>query len=243
MMMFTRIIARPFTTSLQRTACASSHYSKSLLRSFSSSSTPDFSDTTRQFSSAPAAAAVEDEDAISPNKDGAGVFDKISFIGSGMMAQAVMEPLITNKLQPANQIMVFDVNFSTMQKLEAQHGVQCAESIKELVDDSDLIICAVKPQNLTGSFFQEIQKGIEVSSKEPIFLSVIAGKGMSVFEQGGLTKIVRSMPNTPATIGQGMTVWSATPNLTVEERKKIKQVLSSCGKSVRAILQSIRLCE
>jgi len=242
MMMFPRIIARPFTTSLQRTACASSHYSKSLLRSFSSSSTPDFSDTTRQFSSAPAAAAaVEDEDAISPNKDG--VFHKISFIGSGMMAQAVMEPLIANKLQPANQIMVFDVNFSTMQKLEAQHGVQCAESIKELVDDSDLIICAVKPQNLTGSFFQEIQKGIEVSSKEPIFLSVIAGKGMSVFEQGGLTKIVRSMPNTPATIGQGMTVWSATPNLTVEERKKIKQVLSSCGKSVRAILQSMRKCE
>ena len=233
MMMFTRIIARPFSTSLKRTA-ASGHYSKSL-RSFSSSSTPDFSDTTRKFSSAPAAAVAADDNA-SPNEDGAGVFNKISFIGSGMMAQAVMEPLIVQKLQPAKQIMVFDVNFSTMQKLEAQHGVQCAESIKELCNDSDLIICAVKPQNLTEAFFQEIQKGVEVSSKEPIFLSVIAGKGMQVFEQGGLTKIVRSMPNTPATIGQGMTVWSATPNLTVEERKKIRQVLSSCGKSVRTIL-------
>lgn len=201
------------------------------VRTFSSSSTPDFSDTTRRFSASPSATTTTTTE--SPTNNAEGVFDKIAFIGSGMMAQAVVEPMIQQRIQPAQKIMVFDVNFSTMQELSDEHGVLCAESMEELVDDSDLIVCAVKPQNLTDAFFAEIRKGTQRSTKDPIFLSIIAGKAMDVFQQGsGCSKIVRSMPNTPATIGQGMTVWSATANLTVEERKKIRQVLSSCGKSV-----------
>jgi len=69
-------------------------------------------------------------------------------------------------------------------------------------------------------------------ANNPIALSIIAGKAINVFYDGGFTKIVRSMPNTPATIGQGMTVWSCTENLTVEERKKIRDILSTCGKSM-----------
>jgi pyrroline-5-carboxylate reductase len=163
------------------------------------------------------------------------VFDKISFIGCGMIAQAIMEPMISQGIQPAGKIMVYDVNVSTMQHLEQEHGVKCAESMQALVHDADLVICAVKPQNLTEAFFDEVRKGIQANpSQDSIFLSVIAGKGMDVFQHGsGCRKIVRSMPNTPATIGQGMTVWSATPNLNVEERKKIREVLSSCGKTVR----------
>ena len=174
---------------------------------------------------------------LPPSKlSGSGVFDKISFIGCGMIAQAIMEPMISQGIQPASNVMVYDVNVSTMQQLEQAHGVKSAESIESLVYDSDLIICAVKPQNLTDGFFAEVRKGILANPKDSIFLSVIAGKTMDVFQQGsGCRKIVRSMPNTPATIGQGMTVWSATPNLTVDERKKIRAVLSSCGKSVRTV--------
>lgn len=162
-----------------------------------------------------------------------GVFDKIAFIGTGMMAQAVLEPMIAQKIQPASKVMIYDVNVTSMQKVSDAHGVQCAGNMEELIYGSDLIICAVKPQNLTPGFFQEVYKGTTNSNKEGIFLSVIAGKGMQVFEQGGFKKIVRSMPNTPATIGQGMTVWSATPNLSVDERKKIRQVLNCCGNTVR----------
>ena len=154
-----------------------------------------------------------------------------------MIAQAIMEPMITQGIQPASKVMVYDVNVSTMQKLEQEHGVKSAESMQALVHHADLIICAVKPQNLTEAFFDEVRTGIQADpNQDSIFLSVIAGKSMDVFQQGsGCRKIVRSMPNTPATIGQGMTVWSATPNLNVEERKKIREVLSSCGKSVRDV--------
>jgi pyrroline-5-carboxylate reductase len=147
-----------------------------------------------------------------------------------MMAQALVEPMVTGNVQPASGFTVYDVNVATMERLSETHGVKIAGSIQECVQDAELVICAVKPQNLTPAFFEEMAKG---ASEDSILLSVIAGKSMKVFTEGGFVKIVRSMPNTPASIGQGMTVWSATENLNAEEREKIRTVLTSCGKSVR----------
>jgi pyrroline-5-carboxylate reductase len=162
------------------------------------------------------------------------MFPKIACIGAGMMAQALVEPMVTGNVQPASGFTVYDVNVDTMERLSQTHGVKTAGSIQECVQDAALVICAVKPQNLTPSFFEEMAKG---ASHDSILLSVIAGKSMKVFTEGGFVKIVRSMPNTPASIGQGMTVWSATENLNAEEREKIRTVLTSCGKSVRLNVQ------
>jgi pyrroline-5-carboxylate reductase len=160
-----------------------------------------------------------------------GVFNKIACIGAGMMAQAFIEPMIAGHVQPPEKFAVFDVNVATMQQItKSYHGINASESIHECVRDADLVICAVKPQNLTETFFAEMRKG---ANPDGIVLSVIAGKSMRAYYEGGYSKIVRSMPNTPATIGQGMTVWSATENLTVDEREKIRTVLNCCGKSVR----------
>ena len=159
-----------------------------------------------------------------------GVFSKIACIGAGMMAQAFIEPMIAGNIQPPEKFTVFDVNVATMQQITTSYrGITASESIHECVKDADLVICAVKPQNLTDAFFAEMRKG---ANPDGIVLSVIAGKSMRAYYEGGYTKIVRSMPNTPATIGQGMTVWSATENLTVDEREKIRKVLNCCGKSV-----------
>ena len=147
------------------------------------------------------------------------------------MAQAILHPLIEKGVQPAQKFTIFDAQPKTMQTLHEQYGVNTANSIPEAVAGADLVLCAVKPQNLTDKFFAECRKA--EPSEESIFLSVIAGKPSDIYTQGGFSKIVRSMPNTPATIGQGMTVWSCTPNLTADERKKIRTVLSSTGKSVR----------
>ena len=160
-----------------------------------------------------------------------GVFNKIACVGAGMMAQAFIEPMIAGKVQPPEKVAVFDVNLSTMQSItETYRGISVSESIHECVKDADLVICAVKPQNLTEAFFTEMRKG---ANPDGILLSVIAGKSLRAYYEGGYTKVVRSMPNTPATIGQGMTVWSATENLTVDERERIRIVLNCLGKSVR----------
>lgn len=156
------------------------------------------------------------------------------------MAQAVIEPLINTGVQPANQIAVFDVNYNLMKEMPERYpGIQSCNSLPELVDAADLIVCAVKPQNLTDDFFAALQAGSSNDDdngnkerKEPILLSICAGKSIDVFRDGGFDKIVRSMPNTPAQIGQGMTVWSSTPNLTNCEREDIRKVLGSFGKAM-----------
>jgi pyrroline-5-carboxylate reductase len=159
-----------------------------------------------------------------------GVFEKIGIVGSGMIAEAILAPMVSSGLQPADKIQIYDVNLSTMQRVQERTGVNIASSLNQVVQDADLVICAVKPQNLTDGFYHELK--ISKHHENAIFLSVIAGKAMAEFAKGGFTKIVRSMPNTPATIGQGMTVWSCTENINSEERQKIKRVLSSCGKSM-----------
>lgn len=164
--------------------------------------------------------------ALYPN----GVFNKIACVGAGMMAQAFIEPMIAGNVQPPEKVTIFDVSVTTMQQItQSFRGITASGSIHECVKDADLVICAVKPQNLTEAFFTEMKKG---ANPDGIVLSVIAGKSMRAYYEGGYTKIVRSMPNTPATIGQGMTVWSATENLTIDEREKIRIVLNCCGKSV-----------
>lgn len=159
-----------------------------------------------------------------------GVFEKIACIGTGKMAQAIIEPMIKKGVQPADRFAIYDVSDKLMAKLKDDLGVQTSTSIPGAVNGADLVICAVKPQNLDASFFAEMRKG--KPEPDSILMSVIAGKSMETFYDCGFEKIVRSMPNTPAMIGQGMTVWSGTPNITSDERRKIRQIMSSFGKSL-----------
>ena len=135
------------------------------------------------------------------NTSAVAVFNKIAFLGTGKMAQAMIEPLIKTGLQPASQIHVYDVSSSAMKAVTTKYGIQTSKSPAEVVDGADLVVCAVKPQNLTPEFFESLGK----PSAHTTLLSVIAGKPMSTFTSGGFTKVARSMPNTPAQIGQGMT--------------------------------------
>jgi pyrroline-5-carboxylate reductase len=164
---------------------------------------------------------------LSTSEDG--IYDKVAFIGAGKIAQALMSPLIKTGIQPASKIAVFDVSNSTLSKVKKQfEGIQTAQTLGDVVTDANIIICCVKPQNLTPSFFEQV-----TTNKDATLLSVIAGKPIRTFLDGGFIKVARSMPNTPATIGRGMTVWSCTDNVSTDEREKIKTILSSFGKSVR----------
>jgi pyrroline-5-carboxylate reductase len=113
-------------------------------------------------------------------------------------------------------------------------GVNTSQNIPEALHQADLLLLCVKPQNLTKSFFDQVHQS--TLHDNAIVLSIIAGRTISFFidgSRGKFSKVVRSMPNTPAMIGQGMTVWSATDNLSTEERTKIKKILSGFGKAVR----------
>lgn len=158
-------------------------------------------------------------------------YEKITFIGTGKMAQALIAPLIETSIQPAEKITVYDVSTSSMKQIASRFkGVQTSESIPHAIEGSDLVIMAVKPQNVNNVYNEMNKSNIR---NDATLLSVIAGKTIENLVSGsGIRKVCRSMPNTPAIIGQGMTVWCCTTNIPSEERDKISSVLDSFGKSI-----------
>jgi pyrroline-5-carboxylate reductase len=128
-------------------------------------------------------------------------FEKVAFLGTGKIAQAIISPLIQTGLQPANKVAIFDVSVPAMKQVEANHpGIHLAQSISELVDGADLLVCAVKPQNINEGLCKELKKANNIP-ENATFLSVIAGLPLETYYATGYKKIVRSMPNTPAMIG------------------------------------------
>ncbi|KAL3925840.1 MAG: hypothetical protein SGARI_005773 [Bacillariaceae sp.] len=172
---------------------------------------------------------------------GPAVFDKIAFIGTGKMAQAMIDPLI-RKGQPENQVAIYDVNTKAMKNMRKQFpDMQLSESIGDAVNDADMIVLAVKPQNLNQDFWDQFpKKGSKDDASQQqhslrndaTLLSICAGVPLVDFYPSGVQKIVRSMPNTPSQISQGMTVWCCTPNLTSQERDVVSKLLHSFGKAI-----------
>jgi len=175
-----------------------------------------------------------------------GMFDKMTFIGTGKMAQAMIGPIIRNGYQPAEKVSVYDVSKTSIAEVGTMFpGVNIAESIAEAVHKANCIVLAVKPQNLNESFWENFhhfskagEDGISNGSsncsvrKDAILLSILAGTPVKDFAPSNISKIVRSMPNTPSMIGQGMTVWCCDPSLTTCDRNSISKLLNAFGKAI-----------
>lgn len=155
------------------------------------------------------------------------------------MAEALIAPLVHDNVlgsNSANRITIHDVSETRMDDLSGQYGVQTEQSVEGCVDGADLIVLAVKPQNCEVVFQQlrdigDNKNNYEMQQKATL-LSIIAGVPMSRFyNHTGIHKIARSMPNTPATIGKGVTVFT-TQNICDEEQVHIKTILCSFGKAV-----------
>lgn len=151
-----------------------------------------------------------------------------------------MTPLLERGIFPPSSICAYDVSAATLRSVQEAHpGVRVATSIPEAVSDADLIVYAVKPQNVE-KVHSEIARakfdggGIGANVKEnAVILSVVAGKPISSFVQGsGVRRVARSMPNTPAQIGAGVTVWSCTENIDANERRQITEILDAFGKTI-----------
>jgi pyrroline-5-carboxylate reductase len=138
--------------------------------------------------------------------------------------------LIKNGHQPEDKIAVYDVSTAAMKAIKKKFpNIQTAKTIEELVTDADMIVCAVKPQNINASFFEQFPKNIR---EDATMLSILAGTPIGDFEPSGVKNIVRAMPNTPAMIQQGVTVWCCTPNVTSQERESVNKLLCTFGKTV-----------
>lgn len=153
---------------------------------------------------------------------------KITFVGGGNMAAALIGGL-AGKLTAANNIHVIDINTESLGKLQQQFGVTTAAQIDAAVAASDVIVLAVKPQQMKGVVAQLLPH-----VKTQLVLSIAAGIRAVDLSRwlGGHNAIVRTMPNTPALIGKGVTGMVASAGVSTEQRAAADAIMSAVGDTV-----------
>ena len=152
---------------------------------------------------------------------------KIALIGGGNMGEAMLAAIF--KSLPAPIISVSDVSQPRLEQLKQKYAVTVTPRNPEAVSGKDVIILAVKPQNLP-EVMAELKGKIKSSQ---LVLSIIAGAKINTISQGlNHDTVVRAMPNTPARVGEGMSVWAATPAVTKEQKQAAKSILGAMGKEL-----------
>ncbi|WP_048438477.1 pyrroline-5-carboxylate reductase [Caenimonas sp. SL110] len=153
--------------------------------------------------------------------------DRIAFIGGGNMAGAIIGGLIRQGLSPL-QVEVVEPFAQSREKLKVQFGVLAKEFAGPALARANVVIWAVKPQT-----FKEAAAQAGAFTGSALHLSVAAGiRSSSIAQWLGTQRIVRSMPNTPALVGKGMTALYARPAVTEADRRRIEQIISTTGDSL-----------
>ncbi|HEX8938735.1 MAG TPA: pyrroline-5-carboxylate reductase [Candidatus Limnocylindrales bacterium] len=151
----------------------------------------------------------------------------IATVGSGVMAEAMIAGLLRGRLVEPGQVVASHPRPDRRDQLAAAYGIRVVASNGEAVRDADVVLLAVKPQML-----QRVGRElVPCLRSEQLVLSIVAGATTAALAGllGGHRRIVRSMPNTPARIGKGMTVWYATPETTPEQRAQASALLHALG--------------
>jgi pyrroline-5-carboxylate reductase len=154
---------------------------------------------------------------------------KIDFIGPGVMAEAMVRGLIDRAGVSPDQILMSGPRENRLSELSQAYGVSTTTDNLASVRESDIVIIAVKPQSLDIAL-QDLTGAI---SEDALVLSIVAGATME-----GISKrlihnaVVRAMPNTPAQVGAGITVWTASEQVTEEQHNQAKEILQALGEEI-----------
>ena len=155
---------------------------------------------------------------------------KVLVIGAGNMGLTYAEGMSKSKRLNNQNIMVLDKSDEKLKELNLIPYFDAFKEFEDCVPQADIIFIAVKPYH-SESVFEDIKP---LLNPKQIAVSVMAGVTIETIQKGtGLSKIVRSMPNLPAQIGQGLTSFIATPVVTKEEVAIVEDLLNTTGKSIQ----------
>lgn len=152
---------------------------------------------------------------------------KLGFIGTGNMASAIMGGIIKNQIVPADEIIGADLYAPGREKVEKQFGIHVTSDNKEVVEKADVIVLSVKPQ-----FYEAVISEIrDIVRESQIVITIAPGKTLAWLAEKFAkdVKIVRTMPNTPALVGAGMTAMCPNEHMTEEEITYVRTLLESFG--------------
>lgn len=154
---------------------------------------------------------------------------RLAFVGAGVMAESMIAGLLNQNLLRPEQVVASHPRADRRQRLHERLGIEMRESNAETVAGADLVLLTIKPQVLT-TVMRQLHGKLE---PRQVAISVIAGASISTLSRGlGHGAIVRVMPNTPAQIGEGMNVWTSTPDVDDARREQIRLVLGALGEEL-----------
>lgn len=153
---------------------------------------------------------------------------RIALVGGGAMGEAMTKCLLAKAVVTPTGIVVSDVSRARRELLSREYGVTTLDDNRKAIEGCDIIVLAVKPQHLA-----QVMDEIKNPLPQQTVLSIVAGAAISSLCVGlNHSSVVRAMPNMPAQIGEGMTVWTATAEVTEEQKETAQSILSALGEEM-----------
>ena len=156
--------------------------------------------------------------------------NKIGFIGAGNMGSAIIKSLVKSEGFDKNNIFVYEVNEEKAKEICTETGINLSKDINELVKNVEVVLLAVKP-NILENVLNSIKNSFVKEIDNKLLVSIAVGIPISFYRKilGESSKIVRCMPNTPALVGEGMTLISYD-NILETEVNLVKAIFECTGK-------------
>jgi pyrroline-5-carboxylate reductase len=154
---------------------------------------------------------------------------KITFIGPGEMAEAMIHGLMHCQVAQEQAIIAAGPRQERLDYLQKKYGINIYGDNAEAARQADVVVLSVKPQRM-----DRVLAGLKGTIQPAaLVLSIVAGASIGKISRGlGHPLIVRSMPNTPAQIGEGITVWTASIGVSEEQKTMTRRILSALGEEV-----------
>ncbi len=154
---------------------------------------------------------------------------QIAFIGAGAMGGAMISGVLACNIVEPGQIIASDPRRDVCDELKLKYGVDVTTNNVVACKDSNVIVLSVKPQVL-NEVFKVLSGSIE---SDALVISIVAGAKLSTLVAGLNHKsVIRCMPNTPAQIGQGISVWTGSTGVSRLQNKQTKVILESLGREI-----------
>lgn len=154
---------------------------------------------------------------------------KIGFIGTGMMGTAIIKSIAASGTVEPRYIYAYDIDGVRLSQLGDETGINTTSDMQQLAAVSEVIVIAVKP-NIVGKVLDMIKN---VFTADKLLISIAVGLPISLYLNalGTDKKVVRTMPNTPMLVGEGMTLVSCSERVTAQESENVLELFRCAGKA------------
>lgn len=154
---------------------------------------------------------------------------QVAIIGPGVMGEAIFSGLIGSKSCAGQNIIISGPETDRNEILKTQYGVRSTDNNAEAVKEADIVVLSVKPQR-----FKMVANSLRGKiRKDALVISIVAGISIDTLMKGlDHELVIRAMPNTPARIAMGITVWTASEKVTEPQQENTRQLFKALGDEV-----------